>query len=343
MAAASGLPSIEGARLAVDEINAAGGVVIGGKTYRVRLLERDYDNRPDAAASLARELINLDSADALVGPQVSAHALTAASVAEMAGVPMITPMASNPGVTRGRRFVFRLAFLDDFQGGLLAQYAADSMKLRRIGVLYDAASPYGHDIAALFGSTFESHGGRMVASETFVSDGGDDFRPQLRRILAASPDGILLPNYASQDSFQVRQARALGFKGRFLGSDSWDPVSLGKIPEAVGAVLVSNWDHRIPRGPSRDFVARFEARYQHRPRTSAAATSDAIHLLVDAARRAGSLDGAEWAKAIGATSEFVGAASVYRFHGTGDPHRGGALLFVGFGHDSLLAVVEPPR
>jgi len=342
-AASSGVPAVEGARLAVEELNAAGGVRIGEQTLRVRLVDGSYDDRTDAAAGKAREVINLDSVDAVVGPQMSAHAAAVAAVAEMAGVPMISPMASSPVVTAGRRFVFRLAFLDAFQGSLLAGYAADTMHLRRTGILYDAASPYGREIAALFTKTFEARGGRVVATETFLSDGGYDFRPQLRRLLARSPDAILLPNYAQQDSFQVRQARALGFRGRFLGSDSWDPESLQRIDEAVGAVLVSNWNYRVDRPQSRDFVARFERRYGHRPRSTAAVTYDAIRLLADAAQRAGTLDGTAWSRMIASTALYEGVASRYRFRGTGDPLRGGVVIYLTSTGDSVLTVQEPPE
>ncbi len=340
----SGAPSLLGADMAVDELNAEGGVLIGGTRYRVRLLKRGYVSGPDAAASAAREVINLDSADALVGPQLSSHALTAATVAELAGVPMITPMASNPNVTKGKTFVFRLAFLDAFQGQLLAGYAADKLHLRRASILYDATSAYGHDIADLFRQTFESRGGKVVATETFVSDGGFDYRPQLRRILAKSPDALLLPNYARQDSFQVRQARELGFRGRFLGSDNWDPVSVAHIPEASGTVLVSQWDERIPREETQAFLKRYAKRYPGgRPRTTAASTYDAVRVLADAASRAGTLEGKAWAKAIGGTPRFEGVVAVYRFVGTGDPKRGGSVLYLGPRGDSLLATQEPPE
>lgn len=342
MGAASGEPSVQGARMAVNEINAGGGVEVAGERYRLRLIERAYENRPDAAASAARALINLDSADILVGPQISAHAISAGIVAEASEVPMISPMASNPMVTAGRKFVFRLAFLDAFQGELLARYAYDSLGLRRGGVLFDAANPYGREIARLFQRTFEARGGRMVSVETFVTDGGADFTPQLRRILATSPDALLLPNYSVQDSLQVKQARALGFRGRFLGSDTWDPVSFAKVRDAEGTVLVSQWSREITRPQARTFIARFTAAYHRPPRTTSVATYDAVVLLADAARRAGTIrNGAAWARAIGRTARFEGAGATYRFNGTGDPKRSGCIVTLGPRGDSLLLVVEP--
>jgi branched-chain amino acid transport system substrate-binding protein len=343
MAASSGQPSIEGAQLAEEEINAAGGIMIDGRARRVRVLLHTYNERPDAASSAAREAINLDRADAIVGPQLSSHAISAANVAEGAGVPLITPMASSAEVTAGRHFVFRLAFVDGIQGGLLAHFAFDSLRVRRPAVLFDRSSGYGRGIAQLFGATMQARGVRIVATETFVPDGGFDYRPQLRRLLASAPDAILLPNFAQQDSFQVRQARELGFRGRFLGTDRWDPVSLGKIPEVDGTVVVSNWSVKSDRQPSREFVARYERRFGHIPRSTAAATYDAVRLLADAARRANTFDGAELARAIGATSNFPGVVAQYRFRGTGDPDRGGMLLMFASGRDSLIFTAGPPE
>lgn len=345
MGPASGQPSVEGARLAVDEINATGGVKVGTERYLLKLITRPFENRPEAAASAARALINLDSVDIIVGPQISNQAFAAGSVAEASGIPLIAPMASNPSVTRDRKFVFRLAFLDDFQGKLLAQYAYDSLKLRRAGILSDAASQYGGDITKLFTETFEGLGGRVVARETFTTDGGDDFRAELKRILSRSPDALLLPNYAQQDSLQVRQARALGFRGQFLGSDSWDPVSLAHIDEAKGTVLISQWDVRLRRPQSVQFVKRFQAVYAHPPRTTAAQTYDAITLLADAASRAGNFrDGVAWARAIGATSRLQGIVTDYSFHGSGDPVRGGGVAIVGRSGDSTIYISQPlPR
>lgn len=342
MGIASGLPALEGARLAVEEINAAGGVRIGGTVHRVRLVERSIEPRAEAAAEAARALINLDSVDAIVGPQVSAQAVAAANVAEMSAVPLLAPMASSVAVTSGRRHVLRLAFVDAYQGQLLAGFAHDSLRLRRVAALYDAASPYGRDIFRLFRQTFERLGGAVVAEETFTPDQATDFRPQLRRMLAARPDAILLPNYSQYDSIQIRQVRALGYTGRFLGTDSWDPVTLAESGTSAGAVIVANWDQRTTRGPGREFVGRFEARYGHAPRTTAAATYDAIRLLVAAWQRAGTTEGTPVADSLRHFGQYEGASARFLFEGTGDPVRGGVILEFVRGSDSLRYRDLPP-
>lgn len=336
-AVVSGTPSRDGANLAVEEINAAGGVLVGGVRRRVEIVLKPYADRPDAAADAAREAINVDGVDAIVGPQFSSHALAVATIAEQSQVPMITPMASAMDVTAGRRFVFRLAFVDTTQGFLLARYVVDSLRIRRPAVLYDASSSYANGIVKLFTSTAEARGARVVATETFLADGGTDFRPQLRRLLAHAPDALLLPSFAAMDSFQVRQARELGFRGRFLGTDRWDPVSLGRLPEVEGTIVVSNWSPKLDRKASREFVDRYQRRFQVVPRSTAAGTYDAFHLIAAAISAAGSVDGARVAGRIGETRSYEGALATYRFRNTGDPDRTGLLLLITDGHDSLLS------
>ncbi|MBI3568502.1 MAG: ABC transporter substrate-binding protein [Gemmatimonadetes bacterium] len=341
LAVQSGVPSRQGAEMAIDEINERGGVEIAGKRHRLRLIVKDYEPRADAAASAARELINLDSADVLLGPQLSPHAVAASSVAEDAQVPMISPMASNPAVTRGRHFVFRLAFLDPFQGEMLARYALEDLHATRAAILYDVANPYSRDIAALFRETFEGGGGRVVASETFTTDEKSDFRAPLQRIAKAGPQVLLLPNYSSVDSFQVRQARAVGVKASFLGSDVWDPPGLRHVPEAIGTVFTQQWSPKATLPQAAAFLEQYRVRYGVDARTTAAMTYDAVRIVADALHRAGTTDGLALAKAIGRTNGFSGVTGTITFDGTGDPRRSGLVSRLGATSDTILRSVDP--
>lgn len=328
MGPTSGIPAREGARLAVDEINAAGGVMIDGVAHTIELIEREVDDRPDAAALAARALINLDSVDAIIGPQISSLAIGAAPVAETSEVLMISPMASNPAVTAGRRFVFRLAFVDAFQGAVLGRFAHDSLGIRRAAVLHDAASAYGRDITRLFRETFESLGGRVVGIETFNVDDPADWRPQLRRLLSRQPDALLLPNFAQHDSAQVRQARELGFRGRFLGSDSWDVRALAVRNNATGAIVVGNWDPQSTRAPVRTFIRNWELRHPEPARATAAATYDAVHLIALAMTRAGTKLSGPVADSLRHFGAYDAVISPLDFRGSNDPVRGAAIIEV---------------
>jgi branched-chain amino acid transport system substrate-binding protein len=342
MGPTSGLPARHGARLAVDEINAAGGVLIDGVAHRIELIEREVDDRPDAAALAARALINLDSVDAIVGPQISSLAIGAAPVAETSEVLMISPMASSPAVTAGRRFVFRLAFVDAFQGTVLARFAHDSLDLRRAAVLHDAASAYGREITRLFRETFESLGGRVVSVETFNVDDPADWRPQLRRILARNPDALLLPNFAQFDSAQIRQARELGYRGRFLGSDSWDVRALAVRNNATGSIVVGNWDPQSKRPEVLAFIQRWTQRHAEPPRATGAATYDAIHLIAAAMSRAGTRLSGPVADTLRNFGPYEGVISPLDFRGSNDPVRGAAILEVSRNEEVWIRGFVPP-
>lgn len=343
MAFSSGLPAQFGARLAVEELNAAGGVRIAGRNHRVVLVERESAPRPDAAATAVRALINLDSVDVVIGPQTSNLAITAGAVAEASAVPMITPMASNPGVTAGRRMVTRLAFVDAFQGEVLGRFAAESLGVRRAAALHAASSEYGRDITRLFRETLERYGGTVTRVETFNTDEANDHRAQLRRIVADRPEAILLPSFVVHDSAQVRIARELGFRGVFLGSDAWDILTMAERDDALGSVVVANWDRRSTRQASLDFTAAWEARYDDRPRATGAATYDAVKLLALAATRAGVRSGAAVSDTLRALGTYDGAFAEYRFTETGDPLRGAVLLEVKSDSTIIRAYVPPPR
>jgi branched-chain amino acid transport system substrate-binding protein len=339
----SGIPGRRGAELAVDSLNRAGGVVIAGVAHRVVLVPREAAVRPDAAASAARALVNLDSVDVIVGPQQSALAIAAGAVAEASDVPLVAPMASGAAVTADRRLVSRLAFQDAVQGAVLARFAWDSLGVRRAAALFDAASPYGRDIVALFRSTFEARGGHMAAAETFDDDGSPDHTAQLRRLIATQPDALLLPNFKSRDSTQFRIARQLGFRGRFLGSDAWDGIALSRRDDPRGIIIVANWDRRSDRPRLRAFVQAHTTRYPgETARATAAATFDAVLYLAAAAARAGQRSGAPLMTAFRSAGRLDGAFGEYVFDGTGNPVRGAVLLEVGPDSTRVRATASPP-
>lgn len=343
MAGASGIPAQLAARLAVAEINAAGGVLVDGKPHLLRLIEAQTENRPDAAAVTARHLINIDSVDVLIGPQSSALAVAAAPIAEESEVLMIAPMASNPLVTAGRRFVFRLAFLDSFQGEVLARFAFDSLGIRRAAAMHDAASPYGRDIAALFAKTFSDLGGTVVGIETFDSDDARDYRPQLRRLLAGRPQALLIPNLVTGDSLQLRQALELGFRGRFLGADSWDVRGLAPFPAYHGALIVGNWDRDTTRAVAKQFRANWERAYEEAPVSTAPATYDAVYIISESFRRAGTKRIADVADSLRNFGAWDGALTAFRFSGSNDPVRGAVILELDGAGLGMRTSVPPPK
>lgn len=342
-ATASGQPSLQAARLAVKEINDSGGILVDGRRHRLVLAERTHGVRPDAAASEARASINLDRIDVLIGPQLSGLATAAAAVAEESGVPMISPMASNPVVTAGRRYVFRMAFLDEFQGSLLASFARDDLRAARAAVMYDVALPYSADIARLFSETFQRLGGVIAATETFTSDQVTGFGASMRRIAAQRPEVILFPVGSPTAIKLIAEARRQGITAYMLGSDTWDLTTIAPLTDADSSFVVHQWHPDIQRDQVVRFVTAWRAAHGEGPRATAALTYDAIQVAARAIARAGSLDGDRIADAIAATPRFEGASGSIEFAGRHDPRRSGVLSMLRDGKHSLVRVVASDR
>lgn len=341
---ASGLPAERGARIAVDELNASGGVVIAGVAHEVVLVSRNTGARADEAAAAMRSLINRDSADVVVGPQFSRLAVTAAAVANAADVPMIAPMASSPAVTDGRPLVSRMAFLDAVQGEVLARFVYDSLGVRRAAAMHNAASAYGGEIVGLFSATFTELGGRIVARETHAADDTTAHSAEVARILARQPEVLLLPDLSPRDSVMLRRLREAGFRGRVLGSDSWDAVSMARIPDLSGTIIVANWDRRTERPAARYFMQRWNADpASGDPRAAAVATYDAVHLLARAATKAAMRSGRALADSVRGYGRYEGAMANYTFGGSGDPKRSATILEVRGDSTALRGVIEPRR
>ncbi len=337
----SGRQTVEGAELAARVVNDSGGLTVGGRRYRVMVVIRDVGDQADKATAAARELINTERVAALVGPQFSRDALPVANLAEAAQVPMISPMSSNREVTRDKRFVFRVAFTDDVQGAAAARFALEQLKARRAAVLYDVAGEYSRGLAQEFVAHFERGGGRMVAREEFTTDAATDFRPQLRRIRAARPDVLFLPNFMPPLRSQLSQAREVGVAAVFLGSDSWDAGILA-TPESDGSFVVNQWHSGMASdSSSRRVLAAFRALYGHDARTTAAATWDAFHLLFHAARSAGSVDPSALRDGLAAIAGYQGVTGAISFAGGNDPAKSAAIVRVERGASRFERRLDP--
>jgi len=214
-----GQSTVNAAKLAVQEINDAGGLVVGDRQLQVELMIEDNEDKKEKAVSVAQKLINQSGVVAIVGPQASRNAIPVASVAEEAHVPMISPWSTNPETTAGKLYVFRVAFIDPFQGRVMARFVIEELNSQKAAVLYDVASEYNKGIAEIFRQVYEDAGGQVVAFETYTT-GETDFEAQLGRIKASGAQVLFLPNYYNEVPLQVRQARDVGVEAAIIGSDS---------------------------------------------------------------------------------------------------------------------------
>jgi branched-chain amino acid transport system substrate-binding protein len=299
-----GLESRNGAQLAIEEANAAGG--IQGRL----LVLRSYDSqgRPEEAANGMTRLANQDGAVLVIGENASTNTLAMAPVAARAEVPLISPSSTNPRVTsEGGPYAFRVCFTDTFQGRLLASYAREKLKLQRVGVLVDAKSDYSIGLARVFGERFAELGG-TVREESYAR-GDTDYRAQLTRLKSEKPDGLFIPGYYSDVGPMAKQARELGLRIPLLGGDGWD--SGGRLAEmageAVEGALYST--HFAPDNPGtqvQQFIVRYQARYGHPPDALGALGYDAARVGLEALRRSGGVGGAALREQISRTRDFEG-------------------------------------
>lgn len=337
----SGLPSVFAAELAAKLANDRGGIEIDGRPHQVAIVVKDYEDRADAATSVARALINQERIDALIGPQFSRHAIPVSVVAENARVPMLSPMSSHPATTEGKSFVFRLAFLDDFQGDVMGRFAAHELAARRAAVLYDRTTAYGRSLAAVFRDAFEREGGSVVAFESYALDEPFAYEEQLTRIDATEPDVLYLPNDTERVVAQIQQAREIGIDAILLGGDTWDMEAFKLMPESDGAFVAHQWHNAMDTPEAQRFVELYRTTYGAAPKVTAAMTFDAINLLLRAIEARGSKDPDAIRQALAATGAYTGATGTIRFTGSPDPERSVVISKIARGETNLFKIVEP--
>lgn len=299
-----------GIMLAVDEINASGGV--NGR--RLRVITEDDQSKPEEAATAVTKLISQRNVVALLGEVASSASLAAAPIAQANQVPMITPSSTNEKVTAHGDYIFRVCYVDAYQGETLAKYIANDLGLKRAAILVDVKSDYSTGLAAEFRRTFVANGGTIVAEQSYAQ-GDSDFRPQLTSIKATSPEVIFIPGYYNDIGQIAIQARDLGMSMPLAGGDGWESPKLVEIGGKAldGAFYANPYYVDDPAPEVRSFVRKYNDRFGTNPDSVAALAYDAARVLADAIARAGTTDGPKLRDAIAATRNFEGATGTITF------------------------------
>lgn len=281
-----GLNTQKGIQMAADEWNAKGG--IKGKTIKVKSL--DNQGKPEEAAATASRLINQDHVLAIIGDNTSSRALAAAPIAQQNKIPLISSTATAPKLTEVGDYIFRICFIDPFQGQVMAKFASDTLKLKRIAIFRDLKSDFSVGISDIFKTKFSSFGGEIVADVGYQS-GDIDFKAQLTKIKSAKPDGIFIPGFYTEVGLIARQARQLGLTLPLLGTDSWDSSKLSEIGgEAVNGSYFSNhYTVESTEPVVQAFVAKYKARFDSVPDGVAVMGYDAANVLFSAIDRTADL------------------------------------------------------
>lgn len=298
-----GQSTSNGIRLAIAEFNASGG--LNGRPIELK----EYDTRGDAGeAKLAVErLVKSDKVVTVLGEVASKLSLAGGPVCQEAKVPMISPSSTNPRVTQIGDYIFRVCFIDPFQGLAGAKFAHDNLKAKTAALLVDQSQAYAKGLSEEFEKSFVKLGGKIVSTQTFTG-GASDFTAQLTSIRAAKPDVIYVPGYYTDVGNIALQARKLGLSQPLLGGDGWDSSELAKIAgDAIDGCYYTN--HYAPDQPDarvQGFIKAYQARFKATPDGLAALGYDAAKILFAAMGRAKSLSGPDLRSAIAATKNFPG-------------------------------------
>ncbi len=323
-----GKASKNAAEMAVAEINDAGGLQVGSQKYKVELFTEDNEDKSESAAAVTQKLITQQGVVAIIGPNASRNAIPAAQVAETAKVPLISPWSTNPDTTKGKQYVFRAAFIDPFQGRVVAKFALNQLAAKKAAVLYDISSDYNKGIAEVFQKEFQAAGGQVVSFESY-SKGDKDFSSQLTKIKGNNPDVVFLPNYYSEVPLQVQQAHKLGINVPFLGSDSWGDPELIKLcgTECEGFYFSTHYAADNATPVAKKFIDAYKAKYGELPDDVAALTYDSFGLLWTALKNAGKIDRQAVRDALGSIPKYEGVTGNMQFTpGSGDPVKSAVIL-----------------
>ncbi|SES08947.1 ABC transporter substrate-binding protein [Psychrobacillus sp. OK032] len=319
----------DGFNLAVEEINAAGG--IDGKQIQLVTV----DNKSDAAESTnaAIKLTSQDKVAAIIGPATSGNSVAQVQIANDSKTPMITPSGTSPNVTVSdngsvNEFAFRTSFIDPFQGTVAANFATKELKLKTAAVYADNASDYAKGLAASFIEDFEAAGGTIVAEESYVAK-DTDFRSTLTRIKGANPEFIFIPGYYEEVGLIVKQARELGIDVPLMGADGWDSptiVDLAGAEALNNTFIINHYSAEDPDGKAKEFADKYNEKYGKAPNSFNALGYDTVYLLKDAIERAGSTDGTKIKDALKATDNLELVTGLYSVDENHHPVKSATIL-----------------
>jgi branched-chain amino acid transport system substrate-binding protein len=337
--AAFGQSSHKGTLLAIEEINAAGGVL--GK--QLELIYEDNRSTPGESATIAKKLITRDKVVAILGEVASGRSLEAGPIAQSNKIPMISPSSTNPKVTETGDYIFRVCFTDPFQGKLLAGFAQRTLKSRKVAIFSDVSAPYSVGLAQYFKEPFVASGGQ-ISSEQKYTGGDKDFRAQLTAIKATQPDAILVPGYYTDAGLIVAQARQLGITVPLFGGDGWEAPELLQIAGTAleGTYYSTHFSAENDAPKVQKFVADFRAKNSgETPDAMAALGYDSAMVLADAIRRAGTTANRQLRDAIAATRDYEGVTGRTTLDAQRNASKSAVMMTVKDGKFRYVETIAP--
>ena len=335
--------TLRGAELAAMQMNEAGGI----RGVPIEIIPRGGLTIPEYAAEAAEELIAQTEVMALVGPNRSGHAVAVAAVAQEHGVPMMTTTATNPSVTAAGDFAFMAAFTDDFQGRVMARFAARALGAESAAVIAQEGAIYSEGLARTFADNFNAAGGALVARE-FYMDADTAFTAQLTTIARAAPDVVFLSGFFPEIPLIVGQAeRDIGLMATFLGGDSWDNAMLLSLNGETldGSFFSGHFSSRVAPGDlsreAHQFIAAYASAFGVAAPGGAAMGYDALRLVAQAMCRAEDLTPEAIRDQIAATQNYSGATMIARYDENRHPTKSAVINRIVNGEVAFYKLIEP--
>ena len=280
-----GVECTNGVNLAVEEINAAGG--INGK--KIVYIAEDDEGDPAKSVNAYKKLTTQNGIRMIIGSLTSGCTIALTASAQAQGVIQIAPAATAEAVTDAGNYIFRTCFIDPFQGSIGGKFAAVNLNKKNAAILYDIGNDYSVGLKENFVKEFEKYGGIIVALESY-STGDKDFNAQLTKIKAANPDVVYLPDYYGTVALIAKQLRNQGINTPIIGADGWDGLTDNAGDEVLNGFYSNHYAADSSDPAVQAFVKNFTAKYNKEPNAFAALGYDSMYLLKDAILKAGTTD-----------------------------------------------------
>ena len=333
-----------GIELIADQLAKDGGLEVNGKKIPVKFLYEDNEAKPDATANVFRKLIDQDKVIAIVGPDMSKCILAGGPVAQASKIPVIGTFTTNEKVTQIGDFVFRACFIDPFQGRVMAQYAAETLKVKTAAVLYNNADDYSKGLMDNFTKAFEEMGGKVVEAQAYGGADVKDFNAQLTKIKAANPEVLFMPNQFGEVPLQMKQARQMGITAQFLGGDSWDSPD---VPNIAGTDIVEGAAYDAAFSPDdpnpicQDFVKRYKDKYGVNPNSNAVLAYEAAMVVLEGVKTAETLDGQGVRDAMAKIQNLAVPSGTITFDANRNPVKGAVINVYKNAQPSYVTTINP--
>jgi branched-chain amino acid transport system substrate-binding protein len=333
-----GVSSVQGAKLAVEEMNAAGGTL--GQS--LQLIVEDNGSKAGETATITRKLISQDKVVAILGDLTSSATMEGAPLAQAAKVPLLTPSATNVAITKIGNYIFRSCFIDPFTGKIMAKFALDRLKAKQAIVMTDVKQDYSVGLTDAIRQYFSENGAGTLQSFSY-SSGDTNFRTQLTAVRMANPDVVFLPGYYTEAALILREARQLGITCPFVGGEGWDSPALVEVAgkAAEGNYYTDHFSAADPDPKVQKFVQTYREKYGALPDALAALWYDGARLLAQAVERAGSTDTVKIRDALAATRDFEGVTGRISIDQDRNASKPGVILKIDNGQPEMVQQIAP--